>query len=286
MLRPFENSLLFPSCHPAVNLSPLLGIRMAPREFLAVLDPPREKTAGGILLPNMGDGWTDRHESYREEAENAWEFYKVEAEHAMKESEKDPMSLDKRRQAIMLCELGVAAYQAMMDYQDIKSAGAAMNLRSDAYTIASAGAGVPFMAGDRVIIAPYAPWRFKEMLGVPDVCVVGVDDPWEDIVTHVWNPLHKRWELVSNWVAVKMDVLSRQIKTGWRTFNNWGTVMDVGPDSQLLHGQKVVTHSDRTRLRPDNSKWFVPKFSPYDGEGIVFVRECDSSGERRILAVS
>lgn len=283
MLRANENSLFFPAETPKIDLAPLQNLKPFPGEFFAVLDPPRTKTKGGVLLHAHGDGWDNRQVQDLEAAEADWDTKSDEALRRMAEYEKDPWSKKAKTLAFMAAEIAMAAHERMERLQDSESSGAAMEERPDAYTVARVGAGVPLSPGDRVMIAPYAARRLQEYNGVPDVCLIGREDPWGDITILIQSPLTNQWEPLANWIGVKIDRKESTVATVKRTYLNSGVVMLAGPAAESAPGDHVALHRDRTLHRPDDTKWFATHHGPWDGQGILFVREVDSDGRRRVL---
>jgi len=293
-LRAGENCLFFPAQTPEIDLSPLAGIKPRPGEFWAVLDPPRTKTEGGILLRDDGDGWSNPGVEPEDKLQDAWEDALSRATTAIHFYRRDRNSLKLRARAAMLSEVAMHAYEKWMAAQSAKdpeSPGAALTERSDAYTIARVGEGVPLVPGDRVILAPYAARRLKDLSGVKDVCLVGLDDPWQDVTILLLNPLSKVWEPVDNWIGVKIAkreramVNGKEIQSVKKSYHNYGEVACAGPGAESKVGQTVLLHRDRVIKRPDNSRWFGVKWSPWDNQGLLFVRESDSEGFRRVLGV-
>lgn len=287
-LRTLENVILWPSETPAHDFSPLSAIRPRRGEFWAVLDPPRTKTDGGIFLRAEGDGWQNAGIDTIDKLGENWDRLCEAALHAITVSKADPRSHSAKKRAFYLSEMAQSAYQklqAALAARDAETPGAGMELRPDAYTVFAAHESVPFTKGDRILAAPYAPRRLKNLFGVPDVCLLGRDDPWRDIVPFVWNPLTSEWELTANWVGVKLDQKGYSVATHRPKFLNSGIVVLKGPEAESSLGERVALHRDRTIPRPDDSKWFICRMSKYDGTGTVFVRERDSDGVQRILAV-
>lgn len=133
------------------------------------------------------------------------------------------------------------------------------------------------------MIAPYAARRFRSLFGVPDVVMVGREDPWQDVTVLLWDPILQKWAPVDNWIGVQIDVKEREVATTRRTFLNSGKVVEAGPWAKSEVGDRVALHRDRTVHRPDDTKWFATKWGPYDGQGVLFVRETDSDGVCRVL---
>lgn len=281
MLRYGENTLSFPSETPVVDLSPLNEIKPKPGTYWAIMDPPRHRTAGGLLLRVSGDGWNDRNTELVELAEQQYREKEREALERIAIYRKDQRSKKNFTLAQMAAEVAMAAHDRWQMMSEPEAPGAGLEERPDSYTIAKVGAGVPFTPGDRVLIAPYAARRFQELNGVADVVVVGKEDPWEDVTILLKNPLTGVWEPLSNWVAVK---LSEKPSLGLkRKFYNHGTVLMAGPDAESCEGDLVALHRDRIIHRPDNSKWFATWHGPWDRQGVLLVREVDSDGVMRVL---
>lgn len=286
-LRPLENVLLWPSQVPDQDLSALYGIRPRPNELWAVLDPPRTVTDGGVHLRAEGDGWGNRSIDTIEKLGEDWERWREKALRAIAVSKADPRSLKARKRARSVSEIAQYAYyklHAALAAKDGESPGAGMELRPDAYTVVAAHESVPFVRGDRILGAPYSARRLKTLFGVSDVCLFGRDDPWEDIVPFVWNPLNSEWELTSNWVGVKLDQKGYSVEFHRKTYLNSGKVVVHGPEAESRCGDHVALHRDRTVHRPDDTKWFVCRMSKFDDSGTIFVRERDSDGVQRVLA--
>lgn len=283
-LRTGENVLYLPAEHPKVDLSPLFHVKPRPGEFLAVMDPPRSRTHGGILLDTRGDGWNDRHTEGLDRAEQDFINASLAYGEALKIFRAVPNPSHQEKRAIdALWEQAISAAERFDKYSEPEPPGAALELRPDSYTVAAVGSCIPFAPGDRVCLAPYAPRRLQEWCGVPDVVLVGLDDPWEDITILVWNPLLSRWEPVSNWIAVQIAVRGSGVATTRRHFHNYGKVLMAGPLAESREGETVALHKDRTVHRSDDTKWFATKFGPWDDLGVLLVREVDSAGERRVL---
>ena len=285
MLRPGENVLYFPVDHPKVDLEPFKQLKAKPGEYWAVLDPPREKSAGGVHLLCLEDGWSENPLDVDEgRAEEAYKDAVIELQQWSKVCrESTRVTHSMRRKWDRLYETAVAAHEAYIRVIQDKGPGAALEERPDSYTVVSVGEGVPFTPGDRVMLAPFAPRRLQELFGVPDVCLIGYDDPWEDITPLVWNPLNQTWELTDNWVALKIHREEVAVEVVRHKYVNIGTVLSAGPKAESLLDDTVVLHRDRTLHRPDDTKWFATKYGPWDGLGVLLVREVDSEGERRIL---
>jgi len=285
-LRAGENCLFYPAETPQVDLSPFRNLKPFPGEYFAVMDPPRKKTRGGVLLDARGDGWSNEAIDTEDQLQQAYDEASSRALVAIERSKQDPRSFKLKTRAMMLAEIAMSAYEKLVKAdkaQDAESPGAALETRADAYTVVASGDGVPFTPGDRVMLAPYAARRFKNLFGVPDVVMVGREDPWQDITILLWDPIQERWAPVDNWIAVQFDVKARDVLTTHRKFLNSGVVRDAGPWAQSKEGDRVALHRDRTVLRPDDTKWFASKWGPYDGQGVMFVREVDSDGVRRVL---
>lgn len=285
MLRAGENVLSFPSEVPAVDVSALSRLKPRAGEYFAVLDPPRERTDGGIMLRVVGNGWDDKHTEAVSRAEKDWSDKCEEALRRIAISKADPRSLNAKQLAVMACEIAQASYAFLQKVQDPENPGAGLETRPDSYTVAAVGDGVPLSPGDRVMIAPYAARRLRNLFDVPDVVLVGREDPWGDITVLIYDFIEKVWEPLSNWVGVQVIAKKRGVETTRRTFTNLGKVLVAGPDASVAPGEFVALHKDRTVHRPDDTKWFASKHGPFDGMGVLFVREADSDGVRRLLAV-
>ncbi len=290
MLRESENVLSFPAFTPDVDYSALNELRPRPNEYFAVLDPPRTLTEGGIRLRALGDGWNDRHTESVQRAEDNYKQKEAEALERIAIYEKDKRSKNAYVLAQMASEIAMAAHATWVELSSPEPPGAALEQRSDAYTIARVGENVPFAPGDRVMIAPYAAHRFQELNGIQDVALVGREDPWEDITALLLNPLTQEWEPVDNWIVAKIDAKTVATANGLtiqqtrRKFLNSGKVMMAGPKSSCIPGERIGIHKDRTIHRPDNTKFFATKHGPWDGLGVLCFREQDSDGTRRVIA--
>jgi hypothetical protein len=287
-LRAGENCLFFPAETPDIDLSPLNELQPRAGEFWCVLDPPRHKTAGGVMLRVDGDGWSNPGIETEEKLWEHWQESCKRAAEAIAIYRMDKRSFRAKTRAHMLAEIAMQAYEKLMAAQmasDAESPGAGMENRSDAYTVARVGEGVPLTPGDRVILAPYAARRLKELNGVKDVCLVGLDDPWQDVTILLLNPITGEFEPMDNWIGVQIAEREFTVASSKKSYHNFGTVKFTGPNAESKRGQVVALHKDRTVKRPDDTKWFGVKWSPYDGQRILYVREVDSSGFRRVLGV-
>ncbi len=291
MLRPGENILNFPTETPQIDLSPLSNLSPRKQEFIAVLDPPIERTPGGVYLRSIGDGWTDRHAQGCQAAEDKYRALEQDALERIAIYEKDKRSMKAYRLAYMASEVAQSAYWTWQAMIEPENPGAAMEHRPDSYTVAAVGKDLPIVPGDRVMVAPYAARRFENVNGIADVVLVGREDPWDDITIMIWDKVYDMWLPLSNWVLVELMAKTvakfdgMQLVTTKKRFYNQGTIMMTGPDTTVKCDSVVALHKDRTVHRPDNTKWFATRNAPWSKTGRVLVREVDSDGERRVLGV-
>jgi len=282
MLRPAEHILYLPDMAPSIEAGLLARLRPREGEIIAVADPPRLLTAGGVHLHARGDGWSDPHTDGQDLAEDKFLQAHAEFEEAKRIADADPLSLDAKKRVLLWYAIAKASYETMIEMEQMQNPGAALDLRPDAATVVRSG--VPQITeGDRIIVAPYAAWRFMHLLGASDVLIIGADDPWDEIVPLVWNPLSAMWELTSNWVSLELAE-NRHPLSRKASYRHYGEVIATGPDAYSQIGDTVLLAGDRLEPMPDNCRWFVTRFGSWDRPGVIMVREIDGDGVRRVLA--
>lgn len=282
MLRRGENLLYFPESHPRTDISALAHLKCRPGEYIAVMDPPRDKTAGGVHLMTRGDGWGDIHTLGTDRAEANFEAACKELEVLREALKLDPLSWTLKKRVATQHEIAMAALATAEEYAEQQNPGAALDLRSDVCTVAAVGEGIPFVPGDRVMIAPYSAWRIKHMLGVDDVVIMGVDDPWQEVTPLIYNPTHNVWEPLDNWLIMAIQEKGIDLETAEAFYDYMGRIKRAGPLAESKIGDLVVLNKDIDEQRPDDTKWFGVRMSPWP-RGTAVVRETDATGVRRVL---
>jgi hypothetical protein len=277
MLTVGENVLKFPYRHPPCP--PEIKIRCRPDEYLAVMDPPPNQSAGGVLLNQYSDGWRDTHERDLIEGRKAFEVAFADFEIAAEILNQDKLSASARIDAMAKYEIAMNAAARLRTIEDDRGPGFAVKSAPDSATVVAVGDNVPFMVGDRVIIAPLRAWRFKELEGREDVVLVGCDEPWEAITPLVYNRYSSEWECVGNWLMLQLHAARRDVLTNRKEFGFDATVRMRGISATLSEDARVVCHPSRV-LHPDDefATWFKPKGSPWDDQDYVFVRERGDNG--------
>lgn len=244
---------------------------------IGALYEPEHETAGGVLLPVTGSGWSDDdiHSRMRAESElaSAVADGKALADRLSKESR---LTWEDKRLLAAAAERVQQAQVRMGMVGQAQSHGAGMTLRPDAAVVLSSGTSLS--VGDSVIVAPYSGHRFRELFGVRDFCVWGNRDDWLDVVMMRWSG--EIWEPLGNWCVVAVEPKRGDV-LGDRRFHNWGTVIQSGPDASYVPGSVVVLDKDRMVPRLDDSRWFALD-GPYP-TNCVLVREVDSDGVRRLI---
>lgn len=243
---------------------------------IGVLYEPERETAGGVLLPVTGSGWSDEdiHSRSRAQSELAAAMAdgKALADRLRQESR---LTWEDKRLLAAAAERIRQAQVRMGMVGQAQSHGAGMTLRPDAAVVLSSGTSLS--VGDSVIVAPYSGHRFRELFGVRDFCVWGNRDDWLDVVMMRWSG--EIWEPLGNWCVVAVE--PKRGPLGNRGFHNWGTILQSGPDASYVPGDVVVLDKDRMVPRLDDSRWFAID-GPYP-KNSVLVREVDSEGVRRLI---
>jgi hypothetical protein len=248
-----ENVLEFPSMLPEwepIEL-PFSG-ELRPGRLALRLLPPRELTAGGIMLPSAGDGYESGAAAERCRPDCG----QVIAIGGIPESWEIQAKVDKRK---------------ARELRDAKQLLRTVSI------------------GQFVMIRPYAGLRWREKVGdVPaDFCILGFDpvrnDPWADDLVMV--QVGDSWRCATNWALLQMDDLtaSKTVLSSRHIYSGCGVVADIGPDGSFGIGDRVATANDMHLQSPDDPKWLRTKWAGF-GEDLLLVREVDAAGTRRLLA--
>jgi hypothetical protein len=243
-----ENVLEFPSEIP--DWDPIeLPMRLRAGRLALRLLPPRERTAGGLLLPSKGDGFEDG----------------AAAEQCRPDC----------GQVIGLCEIpDHLIAQAEVDGRSKRLLRDCRRMHRD------------LKLGDFVMVRPYSGVRWRHDDG-SIICVLGFDqidgDPWTDDAVMVLRG--DDWRCLTNWALLIMEDLtaSRSVLSSRHIYSGCGKVSDIGPDGSFAIGDRVATANDLHLQSSDDPKWLRTKWTTL-GEEHLLVREVDANGTRRLIA--